>query len=346
MLNDSGLSDKARAILFWVTITLIAIVAITAVVTILRACSSVISPPPPPLTIKPGQVNLCPGEQQQFTASSAGQVTWETSGGTVVTSGLYTAGDVPGDYTVTAADLDSKQKAEAAVHVIACTPTPTLEPTAPPPPTDTPTPEAAAPTTDPPGDVGAYENGAPVTGAPAGVDISGASIAPDMHITLQPTEGIPAELTGWAAEGEVLLWISLHSPIPDPPPVYMNWLFALDVDGNTGTGRPAGSRRINPDLGDEAVIGVSYDPATGAYEPYFLVWDTAQGNWATGAEGLRYRISDSRTLVAFALPLETLTQSTAQTAGVTLAPEAIKGRAAADSYAGEQRVIDFYPNLP
>ncbi len=346
MLNDSGLSDRARAILFWVTITLIAIVAITAIVTILRACSSVISPPPPPLTVKPDQVDLCPGEQQQLTTSNAGQIVWETSGGMIGDDGLYTAGDAPGDYTVTATDPDTDQKAEVIVHVIACTPTPTPEPTALPAPTATVTPEATSPTTDPQGDVGAYENGSPVPGAPAGVDISGASIAPDMHVTLQPTEGIPDELAGWATDGEALLWISLHSPIPDPPPVYMNWLFALDVDGNTGTGRPAGSRRINPDLGDEAVIGVSYDPATAAYDAYFLVWDTAQGNWTSGAEGLRYRISDSRTLVAFALPVDVLTQSVAQSTGVTLSPEAIKGRAAADSYAGEQRVIDFYPALP
>ena len=347
MLNDSGLSDRARAILFWFTIAMIIIVAIAAIVTILRACSSILSPPETPLTISPGEISLCFGEQQQFTVGGDAEVTWETTGGIVSADGLYTAGDLPGDYTVTAVSVDAGQQAEAVVHVATCAPSPTPEPPPVVVPTDTPTPEVIAPPpTDPQGDVGAYENGAPVAGPPAGVDISSASPGPDLHVLLQPTEGVPPELAGWAAEGEILLWIALHEPIPDPPPVYMNWLFALDVDGNTATGRPAGSRRINPDLGDEAVIGVSYDPATGAYEPYFLVWDSAQGNWATGPEGIRYRIDESRALVALALPLEAFSQSVAQTSGVTLVPEAIKGRAAADSYVGEQRVIDFYPALP
>ncbi len=347
MLNDSGLSDRARAILFWFTIAMIIVVAIAAIVTILRACSNVLSPPLSPLTISPGEISLCTGEQRRFTVGGDAEVAWETTGGMVSDGGLYTAGDVPGDYTVTATGVDAEQKVEAIVHVVACTPLPTSTPPPTLAPTDTPTQEAIAPPpADPQGDVGAYENGAPVDGFPAGVDISSTSLGPDLSVSLQPTEGAPAELAGWAAEGEMLLWIALHEPIPDPPPVYMNWLFALDVDGNTATGRPAGSRRINPDLGDEAVIGISYDPATGAYEPYFLVWDATQGNWATGPEGIRYYLSDSRTVVALALPQETFTQAVAQTSGVTLAPEAAKGRAAADSYVGEQRVIDFYPALP
>ncbi len=347
MLNNSGLSDKARAILFWFTIAMIVIVAIAAIVTILQACSSTLSPPPPPLTINPSEVNVCPGEQHQFTVGDDVEVAWGATGGAMSDGGLFTAGDAPGGYTVTATTVDTEQKAEAVAHIVACTPPPTPEPSPTPTPAASPTPEAIAlPPTDPQGDVGVYENGAPVDGAPAGVDISSASLNPDAHVPLQPTEGVPAELAGWVADGEILLWIALHTPIPDPPPVYMNWLFALDVDGNTSTGRPAGSRRINPDLGDEAVIGVSYDPATGAYEPYFLVWNVTQSSWDSGPEGIRYRISDSRTLIAFALPLEALTQSAVQTSGVTLAPEAVKGRAAADSYAGEQRVIDFYPALP
>lgn len=346
MLHNINMSDKARAILFWCTIALIIIVAIAAIVTILRACNSILSPPPPPLTISPGEVSLCTGEQQQFTVGGADEIAWETTGGMISDNGLYTASDIPGDYTVTATGADADQQIEAVAHVATCAPSPTPEPSPTVAPTDTPTPEAVASPTDPQGDVGAYENGVPVEGVPAGVDISSASLGPDLHVLLDSAEGAPPELADWVTEGEMLLWITLHTPIPDPPPVYMNWLFALDVDGNTATGRPAGSRRINPDLGDEAVIGVSYDPVIGAFEPYFLVWDATQGNWADGPEGIRYHLSDSRTLVALALPLEMFTQSVAQTSGVTLAPEAAKGRAAADSYVGEQRVIDFYPALP
>jgi hypothetical protein len=36
----------------------------------------------------------------------------------------------------------------------------------------------------------------------------------------------------------------------------------------------------------------------------------------------------------------------AQITDVTLVPEAVKGRAAVLSYAGEQAVIDFYPDRP
>jgi len=57
-------------------------------------------------------------------------------------------------------------------------------------------------------------------------------------------------------------------------------------------------------------------------------------------------VDESRTLIGLALPLETLAQTVAQITDVTLVPEAVKGRAAVLSYAGEQAVIDFYPDLP
>ena len=350
MFNDQGmLSDRARGILFWFTISIIFIIAIIAIVTILRACSNVISQPELSLEISPSEINLCPAEQQQFTlAGSDVEITWEATGGNISEDGLFTASDVIGDYTITAAGVDVRQEAEAIVHVVTCTPTPTSEPSPTPAPTNTPTPEVTtAPPADPQGDVGAYSSGASVEGAPAGVDISAASIAPDLRVTLQPTTGVPAELAGWAGEDEVLLWITLYEPIPDPPAVYTNWLFVLDVDGDTATGRPTGSRRINPDLGDEAVIGISYDPSIESYETYFLVWDAAQESWASGPDEVRmFDLGASRTLIALALPLETFTQSVAQTSDVTFAAGAVKGRAAVDSYAGEQRVIDFYPALP
>ena len=221
-------------------------------------------------------------------------------------------------------------------------PTPTAAPVA------TPTPESIAPPpADPQGDVGTYESGTPVEEVPAGVDIRAASIAPDLRVVLQPTEGVPVGMAGWVGEGEILLWIALHEPIPDPPAVYMNWIFALDVDGNTATGRPPGSARINPDLADDAVIGVSYNTATGAYESYAYVWDAAQGNWTLVPDAVRPPyFDDSRTLIGLAMPLETLTQAVAQTTGATLVPEAVRGRVAAETYVDGQRVIDFYPNRP
>jgi hypothetical protein len=176
------------------------------------------------------------------------------------------------------------------------------------------------------------------------VDIRAASVDADLRVALQTTARVPAELSGWA-EGEVVLWIALYDAIPDPPAAYTEWIFALDLDGDVGTGRPVGSVRINPDIGVEVTVGVYYDPVKGAYGYYSLVWDPAQGSWADGPAGIHYILSESRTLIGFALPLETLTQSAAQVTGVTFVPGAARGRAAALAVEG-QNVIDFYPDRP
>jgi hypothetical protein len=268
--------------------------------------------------------------------------------------GIFTAGDTAGDYTVTATREDSGQAAGAIVHVVACTPTPTATPLPTPVPTATPTataaPEVVASATpsagtDAQGDVGAYETGAAIESPPIGVDIRTASASPDLKINLQPTDDVPAELADWREEGEAFFWISLYEAVPDPPAGYSNWLFVLDVDGDTETGRPVGSRRINPDLGDELAVGVSYNTDTEAFEPYSLVWDTDNDEWATGPE-VRYTLGESRTVVGLALSLEGLEGALSETSGITLTPEAVQGRAAAESYTADgERVIDFYPDL-
>lgn len=81
----------------------------------------------------------------------------------------------------------------------------------------------------------------------------------------------------------------------------------------------------------------------GAYNVEDWVWDSASGGWAAGPGGVRFKISDSRTLAALALPLDSFTQAVQQRSGVTVNLEAVKGRVAADAYP-EQRVIDYYPN--
>ncbi len=352
------LSNRARIILFWFTIAMMILVAIVAALTILRACGGPMLPQEPAPAISPPEVNLCPGDQQQFTVTDAEGITWEATGGAITADGLFTAGDAPGEYAVTATRSDSGRSGTAIVHVVACTPTPTPIPSPTPttlPPTATPTAEPTTPAStetgggedqgDAQGDVGTYETGDPVEAPQTGVDIRDASIAPDLSVTLQPGGDMPAELSDLAAEGDVLLWLSLHEAIPDPPAAYTNWLFALDVDGNTGTGRAAGSARINPDLGDEFVVGVTYNPANGAYEPYTLVWDANAGAWADGPD-VRYKIGESRTTLGFALSLDALTQALADAGGAALANEVVRGRAAAETYVGETRVIDFYPNRP
>ncbi|MDY6875047.1 MAG: hypothetical protein SWK90_02425 [Chloroflexota bacterium] len=225
------------------------------------------------------------------------------------------------------------------------TPTPTKIPTSTPTPPATPMPEASStPLSDPRGDVGTYENGSPVEGVPDGVDILAASVGTDLRVVLRPTEEVPAPLAEWATEDEVLLWISLYDPVPDPPTVFTDWVLVLDLDGNMATGRPAGSVRVNSDLGYEAAVGVSYNDAGGEYEPYLLVWDQMNLALVSKPDKPRFVLDETRTLIGLALSLETLTENVEQTTGVTLVPESVKGRAAVQSRAGGQKVIDLYPD--
>ncbi|HVZ61658.1 MAG TPA: LamG-like jellyroll fold domain-containing protein [Terriglobales bacterium] len=84
--------------------------------------------PPPPQTVsiglQPGSVTLAPAGQQQLTATVTGStntaVTWTATGGSVSSSGLYTAPASPGSYTVTATSAaDTTKKASTSVTVVA-----------------------------------------------------------------------------------------------------------------------------------------------------------------------------------------------------------------------------------
>ncbi len=343
------LSDRIRIVLFWFTIGIMLVVAALAGLTILRAFGGLPVEREPSPSIVPSEVSLCTGEAQQFTVQEDLAVVWEASGGTINDQGLFTAGETPGAYSVTATREGSRQGAAAMVNIVACTPTPTATPipaASPTPlPTATETPSVAPPVDlDPEGDVRVYETGEIVESPPPGVDIRRASVAPDMSIALQPTDDVPAELAAWREEGEALFWISFHDAVPDPPVRTMNWLVVLDVDGNPETGRPVGSRLINPDIGDEVAIGVTYDNTTGEYDPYCLVWQ--DGAWTSGPE-TRYIFAESRTVVGLAVSLEALEVALAGAGAAALVPEEARARAAAETYLGDgTRVIDFYPDLP
>ena len=181
---------------------------------------------------------------------------------------------------------------------------------------------------------------------PGGVDIRSANVGSDLQLALAPGSGAPQELSGWATEREILLWVDLYDPVPDPPGAYTEWLFALDLDGDDTTGFPAGRRRINPDLGYEATLGVSFDVADGEYVPYLLVWDPVEADWEAMPGVVRHIFSESRALVGLAVPFQSLLDAVAETTEVTAQPELARGRAAVLSYVGDQAVIDFYPDLP
>jgi hypothetical protein len=340
MFDEKGmLTDRARGILFWFTIAMIVIVAILAILFIFNRCSRLLSQPVEvALNVNPAEKELCVGQQHQFTFVGDDQVvTWEVTGGTITQSGLYTADAGAGDYTITVTGRDSKKAATAVVHVLPCEPTSTPVPTVGATETPLPEPTVAFPL-DLQGDVVDYNTGAAVEGIPTGLDIQSASVAPDLHVTLQPGDAVPGELVGWATEGEALLWIALYEPVPEGARI--QWFIVLDVDGNGSTGRAPGSRDINTGLGDEIAVTVAH--ATGQITVW--VWDANGATFVDGPAGARYTVTESGTVVGIALPLEALTQAVSEHAGVTILPEAVRGRVAADAYIGEQRIIDYYPN--
>ncbi|WP_243303689.1 hypothetical protein [Geothrix oryzisoli] len=77
----------------------------------------------PGVILSPTSAALAPGAAQQFTASTVGlsntAVTWSCSGGSVSTSGLYTAPSTAGTYTVTATSVQDPTKSATATVVVA-----------------------------------------------------------------------------------------------------------------------------------------------------------------------------------------------------------------------------------
>ena len=81
-----------------------------------------VNPPAISVTISPTSVSLQQGQTQQFTATVTGSsntaVNWTATGGTISNSGLFTAGQTPGSFTVTATSVaDTTKKATANVTV-------------------------------------------------------------------------------------------------------------------------------------------------------------------------------------------------------------------------------------
>ena len=81
-----------------------------------------VSPAPITVSISPAAVSLLTGGVQQFTAAVSGtpntDVTWTASGGTVSSSGLYTAPSKSGTYTLTAASAAETTKSASATVTV------------------------------------------------------------------------------------------------------------------------------------------------------------------------------------------------------------------------------------
>ena len=206
-----------------------------------------------------------------------------------------------------------------------------------------PTPEPTKPAfkVDDQGDAVTYETGDPVDGAPAGVDIRVASIGDDLEVALGLPEEVPDGLADLATEGNLLLWLELYEPIPESPEGKLEWIFVLDMDDDTETGRPVGQRPINPDLGYEVAIGLAYE--NGTYSPYVLIWQA--GSWVAGPQ-VTYLVDESGTLIGLAVPRDELVAKVSELSGVDAVPDDVKGRLVALAGAGANRIADFYPELP
>jgi len=344
-ITELVLAKRTRVVLFWFTLLLIAVVAVMAVVSIVRLRGPMRSEELAPPSLTPSEASLCPGESLQFSVSVEGAI-WEASAGSISHTGLFTAGGTPGDVEVRARIPASGQVGSALIHVLDCRPTPLPmpSPTAIPTVVATATAEPIGLAEDAQGDVLTYDGTVPSAAIPPGIDIRLASIGPDRRLLLEPVASTPAELTAWVQDGELLLWLVSYEPVPAD--VFPYWVFALDTDANPATGRTPGTARINPDMGDEATVNLYYDTALGQYVAELSVWSPAQQDWIATTQPVRYVITESRTAVGLALSLSGLSQEVGRIANVTVQPEEIVARAAVLAYAGEEPVIDFYPDRP
>lgn len=80
------------------------------------------SPAPSCLAVTPATASLQTGATQQFSANVTGatntNVTWSATGGAISSTGFYTAGNVAGNFSVTAVSAsESTKTAQAAVTI-------------------------------------------------------------------------------------------------------------------------------------------------------------------------------------------------------------------------------------
>ncbi len=325
------LTPPVRTLLTWLTLLVVAVMLISGLAGILRMLARP-SRSFSALSIAPPEVTLCAGESVTFAAAPLPAARWAATGGTIGADGRYIAGNLPGNYEVQAVGPQG-ERGRAYIHIVICTPTPPPTPTPIPTPTPTPTPPPTPiPEADPAGDLFVYNTGAAASAPFDGLDIRNSAFAADSRLL---TAGLPSELAGWAQEGETVLWMALHTPIPEGMPVRADWFFVLDLDGNPGTGRPPGTRPVNQGLGDEVAVGLYYDPTDGAFHSYLLLWNAARRDFDDGGEP-RYWLSPDRTLVALAVPGDVL-------GARGFVPEAARGRAATIAYTTPNIVADFYP---
>ncbi|MEA3310033.1 MAG: hypothetical protein U9Q70_11070 [Chloroflexota bacterium] len=215
-------------------------------------------------------------------------------------------------------------------------------------PVPTPTlPPARNPLQDALADITDLAGGVAVASPPTGVDIATCNCTSETTV-LSELPAPAALLTGTTSSTETLtLWFTLHNPIPAQRTLTYHLLVALDLDGDSATGRPPGDGHINPELGTEIGAGVFLQP-NGELEPYIYAWNNALGDWdGDTPDIMTAQLNAERDGVRFDFPLAELRATVEEISGVALDSGALHGRVAViASSQTEPPVVDFCPDLP
>ncbi|MFN2269686.1 MAG: hypothetical protein ACK2US_02535 [Anaerolineae bacterium] len=333
---------------------------------------------PATFLIMPGEVTLHPGEGWQFRAVAGDRlmpgVKWTASGGDIGPEGFYVAPDIPGDYQIIAQHPNSEYRTAVTVHVVAAdgvvteqpsnpetaipiqtttisTTASTVTPASPThPPSPVPTQTSAPASTvffDAAGDLVSFDTLAPIAFAPPGTDIRSACFNSERRLMRTVPEELAGEISDWNAEENLVLWLTFHEPVPTVPDMERYWIFALDTDGNTATGRPVDEGKINPDIGVEVTIGVHSNPAAGIeLAPYIMVWNTRLATSESLTLEMEARLSAARDALFVRVPADLLTEIIRSFSEVEPNWDQATGRALATATTSEGAVADFAPERP
>jgi hypothetical protein len=340
---------------------------------------------PATFLVLPSEVTLHPGDGWQFRAVAGDRVIpgakWTATGGDIGPEGFYVAPDTPGDYQIIAQHPNSDYRAAATVHVVgtedapaepslsptesatpvqpttASTAASTTTPIRPTQAESTPVPPTTAPTRtsspspsiffDDVDDLVSFDTLESVTIAPPGTDIRAACFNGGRQMMRTIPGELASEISDWNTEENLVLWLTFHEPVPTALDMERFWIFALDTDGDTATGRPVGEGIINPDIGVEATIGVHSDPAAGIeLAPYIMVWNARLVTLESQTLDLEARLSAARDALFIRVPAGPLTETIRTLSGVEPNWGQTIGRALATAATSEGTVADFAPERP
>jgi hypothetical protein len=330
--------------------------------------------------ILPNEVTLNPGDSWQFRAVAGDRlmpgVEWTATGGDIGPEGFYVAPDIPGDYQIIAQHPNSNYRSAATVHVVATNGITTEPPPGPmetvmpvqsttipstPPTVTSVAPTSSSPTTAPTqtpiptsmvfldvaSDLVNFDTLEPVTIAPPGTDIRVACFNGERQLMRTIPRELATEINDWNTEENLVLWLAFHEPVPTAPDMERFWIFALDTDGDTTTGRPVGEGIINPDIGTEATIGVHSNPAAGIeLAPYALIWNDRLGTSETQILELEARLSTTRGALFVRVPVELLAGTIRTLSEVEPDWDKTIGRALTTATTDEGTIADFAPERP